>query len=105
MVSGEVEPVASEDAGVHEKCGCAGVFAGLAAGGLAGKTLRQFMLRIPSEAPQSYDEALYQARYQVENCFGRLKDWRGVATRYAKKAATYLAICQIRALALWAKVI
>ena len=55
--------------------------------------------------PQSYDEALYQARYLVENCFGKLKGWRGVATRYAKKAASYLAICQIRALALWAKVI
>ena len=54
---------------------------------------------------QECDEALYQARYLVENCFGKLKDWRGVATRYAKKVASYLAICQIRALALWAKVI
>ena len=55
--------------------------------------------------PQEYDAALYQAPHQVENCFGKLKDWRGVATRYAKKAASYLAICQIRVLALWAKVI
>ena len=38
--------------------------------------------------PQSYDEVLYQARYLVENCFGKLKDWRGVATHYAKKAAS-----------------
>ena len=57
------------------------------------------------KTPQSYDEALYQARYQVENCFRKLKGWRGVATRYAKKVASYLAICRIRALALWAKVI
>ena len=56
------------------------------------------------KSPQEYDAALYQARHQVENCFGKLKGWRGVATRYAEKAA-YLAICQIRALALWAKVI
>ena len=55
--------------------------------------------------PREYDGALYQARYLVENCFGKMKEWRGVATRYAKKAASYLAICQIRALALWAKVI
>ena len=55
--------------------------------------------------PQSYDEALYQARHLVENCFGQLKGWRGVATRYAKKAASHLAICQIRALSLWVKVI
>ena len=57
------------------------------------------------KSPQEYDKALYQARHQVENCFEQLKDWRGVATRYAKKAAAYLAIYQIRALALWAKVI
>ena len=57
------------------------------------------------KTPSSYDAALYQARHLVENCFGRLKEWRGVATRYAKKAASYLAICQIGALALWAKII
>ena len=54
---------------------------------------------------REYDAALYQARHPVENGFERLKEWRGVATRYAKNAASYLAICQIRALALWAKII
>ena len=54
---------------------------------------------------REYDEALYQARHLVENSFGKLKEWRGVATRYAKTAAAYLAICQIRALAIWAKLI
>ena len=57
------------------------------------------------KSPQEYDAALYRVRHLVENCFEQLKEWRGVATRYAKKAASYLAICQIRALALWAKVI
>ena len=47
MVSEEVEPAASEDAGVHEKRGYAGVFAGFAVSGLDRKTLCQFMLRIP----------------------------------------------------------
>ena len=54
------------------------------------------------KSPQEYDAALYQARHPVENCFEQLKEWRGVATRYAKKSALYLAICRIRALALWA---
>ena len=54
---------------------------------------------------REYDEALYQARHLVANSFGKLKEWRGVATRYAKTAAAYLAICQIRALAIWAKLI
>ena len=55
--------------------------------------------------PQEYDADLYQARDLVENGFCKFKEWRGVATRYAKNAASYLAICQIRALALWAKII
>ena len=54
---------------------------------------------------QEYDVALYQVRHLVENGFGKLNEWRGVATRYAKNAASYLAICQIRALALRAKII
>ena len=54
---------------------------------------------------REYDEVLYQARHLVENSFGKLKEWRGVATRYAKTAASYLAICQIRALAIWARLI
>ena len=54
---------------------------------------------------REYDAALYQARHLVENGFERFKAWRGVATRYAKNAESYLAICQIRALAIWARVI
>ena len=41
---------------------------------------------------QEYDVELYQARHLVENGFGKLKEWRGVATRYAKNAASYLAL-------------
>ena len=54
---------------------------------------------------REYDAALYQARHLVANSFGKLQEWRGVATRYAKNAASYLAICRIRALAIWTKVI
>ena len=29
-----------------------------------------------------YDKVLYRRRHRIENAFGRLKDWRRVATRY-----------------------
>jgi transposase len=29
-----------------------------------------------------YDVVLYRQRHRIENAFGRLKDWRRVATRY-----------------------
>ncbi len=48
-----------------------------------------------------YDPELYQWRHRVENAFLAFQPWRGVATRYAKNAASFLAICQIRAWALW----
>ena len=51
MVSGEVEPAASSDEGIHEKRGDAVRFAGLAAGGLACKIVCQFMLGIPAAPP------------------------------------------------------
>ena len=54
---------------------------------------------------REYDRALYQARHLVENGFAKLEGWHGMATRYAKNASLYLVICQIRALALWAKII
>ena len=55
--------------------------------------------------PRDYDKALYKLRHLVENAFRHLKEWRAVATRYAKKTASYLAACQIRALALWIKLL
>jgi transposase len=29
----------------------------------------------------TYDKALYRQRHRIENAFGRLKDWRRIATR------------------------
>lgn len=43
-----------------------------------------------------YDKYLYKLRHMVENAIQQLKEWRGVATRYAKRAASFLAIVQIR---------
>ena len=53
--------------------------------------------------PRDYDQALYRLRHLVENGFLKFKQWRGVATRYAKRAASYLAICQLRAVMVWSK--
>lgn len=52
---------------------------------------------------RDYDRDLYKLRHLVENAFLHLKGWRSVATRYAKRATSFLAICQIRALVLWTK--
>ncbi len=51
-----------------------------------------------------YDQYLYKMRHLVENAFLYLKRWRGVATRYAKNTASFLAAVQIRCLALWANI-
>ena len=50
---------------------------------------------------REYDEYLYKLRHLVENAFLQLKRWRGIATRYAKKASSFLALVQIRCIILW----
>ena len=54
---------------------------------------------------RKYDEALYKRRHLVENAFLHLKRWRGIATRYAKNAQSFLAAIQIRCIELWTKII
>ena len=51
-----------------------------------------------------YDKNLYKLRHLVENAFLHLKRWRGIATRYAKNTASFLAAIQIRCIALWANI-
>ncbi len=53
---------------------------------------------------RDYDKYLYKLRHLVENAVLRLKGWRGIATRYAKRASSFLAIVQIRCLVLWARI-
>lgn len=48
-----------------------------------------------------YDKEQYKLRHKVENAFLYLKRWRGIATRYAKRASSFLAAIQIRCIALW----
>jgi len=48
-----------------------------------------------------YDKDIYKLRHLVENAFLHLERWRGIATRYAKCSASFLAALQIRCVALW----
>ena len=50
---------------------------------------------------REYDKGLYKLRHLVENAFLKLKGWRGIATRYAKRADSFLAAVHIRCLVLW----
>lgn len=42
------------------------------------------------KVPILHDPALYRQRHRIENAFGRLKDWRRVATRYDRCPLVYL---------------
>ena len=53
---------------------------------------------------REYDKDLYRLRHLVENAFLHLKGWRGIATRYAKNTASFLAAVHIRCLTLWLKI-
>ena len=49
-----------------------------------------------------HDTTLYRQRHRIENMFGRLKDWRRLATRYDRCAHTFFsAICIAAAVTFW----
>ena len=54
---------------------------------------------------RDYDRYLYRLRHLVENAFLHLKRWRGIATRYAKNTASFLAAVQIRCIAIWCAIL
>jgi transposase len=54
---------------------------------------------------RQYDKYVYKMRHVVENAFLHLKRWRGIATRYAKRASSFLAIVQIRCIVLWGSIL
>jgi transposase len=53
---------------------------------------------------RDYDRYLYKLRHLVENAFLHLKRWRGIATRYAKNTASFVAAVQIRCIAIWSAI-
>ena len=52
-------------------------------------------------APRQFDEALYQTRHLIENFFCKLKQYRGIATRYDKTARNFLAALHLAAATIW----
>jgi transposase len=51
--------------------------------------------------PRPYDRYLYQERHLIENFFCKLKQFRGIATRYDKRAANFLAGVYAAAILIW----
>jgi putative transposase len=52
--------------------------------------------------PLRFNRRLYKERRRIENAFGRLKDFRRIATRYERLARNFLAsVCIVAALVWW----
>lgn len=51
--------------------------------------------------PPAFDAEAYKGRNVVERCFNRIKQWRGIATRYDKHARNYRAGIVIAAIVLF----
>lgn len=49
----------------------------------------------------TFDREIYRRRNVVERCINRLKQWRGLATRYDKRATSYRTVVVIAALMIW----
>ncbi|KUL62447.1 transposase [Streptomyces sp. NRRL S-1521] len=52
--------------------------------------------------PPAFDKTAYQQRNTVERCINKLKQWRGLATRYDKTATVYRAALHLAAIHIWA---
>jgi transposase len=50
-----------------------------------------------------YDTFLYKERNVIERMFGKMKHFRGVATRHSKTAISFLGFVQLVAILLWLK--
>jgi len=53
------------------------------------------------KTPRLMDRVLYRERNVVERLIGRLKEYRRIATRYDKLAASYLAFVQLASIRFW----
>ena len=60
---------------------------------------------IPSKSnrtsPRDYDKELYKERHLIENFFCKLKQYRGIATRYDKTARNFLAAVYLASTVIW----
>mgnify|MGYP006163236353 CR=1 FL=1 len=53
--------------------------------------------------PIKHDKRRYKRRNRIEIMFGRLKDWRRVATRYDKTVLSFESFLNLAAVRLWLK--
>jgi transposase len=53
--------------------------------------------------PVGFDAEAYKGRNVVERAFNKLKDWRGLATRYDKHALIYRGGMVLASIVLWLK--
>jgi transposase len=51
--------------------------------------------------PPAFDRQIYRRRNVVERCFGRLKQYRAIATRYDKTAQSYQGMIDLATLLMW----
>ncbi len=51
--------------------------------------------------PPAFDRDAYKQRNTVERCINKLKQWRGLATRYDKTATVYRAALHLAAILIW----
>ncbi|KUP94683.1 transposase DDE domain protein [Tritonibacter horizontis] len=57
--------------------------------------------RKPRKKPVKYDKRRYQRRNRIEIMFGRLKDWRRVATRYERCPKVFLSAIALAAVVIY----
>ena len=53
--------------------------------------------------PRGFNPEAYKGRNVVERCFNKLKQWRGIATRFDKTARAYLAGLTLAAALIWTR--
>ena len=51
--------------------------------------------------PPAFDPSRYKARNTVERCFGKLKQFRAVATRYDKRERIYQGTVDVASIMIW----
>ena len=56
-----------------------------------------------NEAPIRCPAWIYTNRHQIENAWARLKEWRAVAARYEKTAASFMGVLRLAAAVQWIK--
>lgn len=57
--------------------------------------------KVHRKVQRAYDKDMYKLRHLIENFFAKLKQFRGIATRYDKRATTFLGAIYMAATVIW----